>query len=796
MTAFLQAWRALARRRAFTLTTIVTLAAGIAVTTTVFSVVNGVLLRPLPFPDGDQLVALYEASPGHRERVSLVAPVRLEDWNRMAGAFTAISGSYNENMTDTSGTEPERLDARRVTPRYFEVFQMAPLAGRTFVAEEERFGGGHAVVIGEGLWTRRFARSPAAVGARLILGGVPYTIVGVMPRAFSPTPIDMWVPAQLAGGAGTIREARFLGGVGRIKPGVTLADAERDLARVQAALGEQYPASDKGWSVDVRSLKEARVGDFRRALLVVFAAVALLFAIAVANVAGLVLVQMQRRAAEFAVRAAIGASRLQVAAAVVREMLIVAVAGAAIGAIASRWLIAAAATAFPDIPRIGETAADRGALAFVVLAASLAVLIFGVVPAAFGTRARLATVLASSSRGVAGGRHRLQAGIVIAQLALGVVLAATAGLLVRSYSAMTHVDAGFDPEHVLVFHVGAAWDEDRKGVGQLQVRLLEEVGRLPGVRSTGFTNFLPVSGATLRSQVRVDGLAGTDPNGAFTVGTRTISADYLKTIGVPLVAGEWCAASRADFDFASNPVRPALVNRQFVDRYAAGRDLIGRGVTFGLAGQGWRIVGVVGDVLEDGHARPAVPYIYLCGAAGMWPDPEYVVRASGDPRALAGAVRQVVKSIDPARPVFSVRPLADAIETQLDQPRLNASAVTSFAGAALVLAALGLYGLLTLAVSERRRELGVRLALGATRADLAEVVLAGAGKLVAGGVALGLALTLAASQVLRTLLFGVTAHDPWSLATGVIALSLAALAAVALPARQALRTSAIDALRE
>jgi len=796
MTAFLQAWRALARRRAFTLTTIVTLAAGIAVTTTVFSVVNGVLLRPLPFPDGDQLVALYEASPGHRERVSLVAPVRLEDWNRMAGAFTAISGSYSENMTDTSGTEPERLDARRVTPRYFEVFQMTPLAGRTFVPEEERFGGGHAVVIGEGLWTRRFARSPAAVGARLILGGVPYTIVGVMPRAFSPTPIDMWVPAQLAGGAGTIREARFLGGVGRIKPGVTLADAERDLARVQAALGEQYPASDKGWSVDVQRLKEVRVGEYRRALLVVFAAVALLFAIAVANVAGLVLVQMQRRAAEFAVRAAIGASRLQVAAAVVREMLIIAVAGAAIGAVASRWLIAAAATAFPDIPRIGETAADRGALAFVVLAAVLAVLIFGVVPAAFGTRARLATVLASSSRGVAGGRHRLQAGIVIAQLALGVVLAATAGLLVRSYSAMTHVDAGFDPEHVLVFHVGAAWDEDRKGVGQLQVRLLEELGRLPGVKSTGFTNFLPVSGATLRSQVRVDGLAGTDPNGAFTVGTRTISADYLKTIGVPLVAGEWCPASRADFDFTSNPVRPALVNRQFVDRYAAGRDLIGRGVTFALAGQGWRIVGVVADVLEDGHARPAVPYLYLCGAAGMWPDPEYVVRASGDPRALAGAVRQVVKSIDPARPVFSVRPLTDAIETQLDQPRLNAGAVTSFAGAALVLAALGLYGLLTLAVSERRRELGVRLALGATRADLAEVVLAGAGKLVAGGVALGLALTLAASQVLRTLLFGVTAHDPWSLATGVIALSLAALAAVALPARQALRTSAIEALRE
>jgi putative ABC transport system permease protein len=335
----------------------------------VFSVVNGVVLRPLPFPDGDQLVALYEASPGHRERMNLVAPVRVEDWNRMAGTFAAISGSYSENMTETSGAEPERLDARRVMPRFFDVFQMPPLAGRTFVPDEERFGGSRAAVISEDLWGRRFARSPAAIGARLILGGVPYTIVGAMPRAFSTTPIDLWVPAQLSGGAATIREARFLGGVGRIKAGVTLADARGDLARVQTRLGELYPRTDKDWSVDVRSLKEFRVGEYRRALLVVFAAVALLFAIAVANVAGLVLVQMQRRAGEFAVRAAIGATRLQVAGAVIREMLIIAAAGAAIGAIASRWLIAVAATAFPEIPRIGESAADRGALAFVVLAA-------------------------------------------------------------------------------------------------------------------------------------------------------------------------------------------------------------------------------------------------------------------------------------------------------------------------------------------------------------------------------------------------------------------------------------------
>src|SRR5258705_2730199 len=221
MTSFAQAWRALLRRPTFTLTTILTLAAGIAITTTMFSIVNGVLLRPLPYPDGGQLVSVYEASPGHRERARLIAPVRLEDWNRLNRTFAAISGSYAENVTDTSGAEPERLDGRRVMPRYFDVFGMAPAAGRTFVADEERYGGSTTAVISDGLWARRFGRRPAAVGARLIVGGTGYTIVGVMPRAFTAAALHVWVPAQLAPGLMRVREARFIGGVGRMKPGVT-----------------------------------------------------------------------------------------------------------------------------------------------------------------------------------------------------------------------------------------------------------------------------------------------------------------------------------------------------------------------------------------------------------------------------------------------------------------------------------------------------------------------------------------------------------------------------------------------
>ena len=794
MTSLLQAWRALIRRPAFTLATILTLSAGIAITTAMFSIVNGILVRPLPYPDAGQVVSVYEFSPGQRERVSLIAPVRLDEWHRLNRTFTAISGSYAENVTDTSGAEPERLDGRRVLPRFFDAFGMPPVLGRTFIADEERFGGGSAVVISEGLWARRFGRSPSAIGARLIVAGTGYTVVGVMPRAFTAAATDVWMPAQLAPALMRIREARFLGGVARMKPGVTLAEAQADLSRVQAMLGERYPASDKGWSAHVRELKEVRVGEYRRPLLLMFSAVALLFAIAVANVAGLLLVHLHRRAPEFAIRSAIGGSRRQIVGAVMREVFLLSLAGAVGGAALAFWLAGAAAAAFPEIPRMAEIGVDGRALAFVALVTVVAAMAFGLVPAVFATRAHVARVLASGARGISGGGHRLQGAMVVAQLALGVVLAGSAGLLVRSYAAMAGADAGFEPRGVLTFHVGAAWNEDRTRVGQLQVRLLDELQRLPGVRSAGYANFLPGTGATLRSQIAIEGLASQERGGAFTVGQRTVTPGYLRALLIPLAAGQWCGDVRADVTAAT--VRDAMVNRRFVEQYAAGQNVIGRRLRFSQQGGGvFQVVGVVGDVREDRPAAPVVPYVYACLPAGSWPDPDYVVRADGDPRALTATIRQLVKSLDPTRPVFGLTPLTDVMDAALDQPRLNATALGTFAAAALVLAALGLYGLLMLLVGQRRRELGVRLALGATPRDLVRVVVAGAGRLVVAGLAMGLALTLVAGRLLRAMLFGVGPYDPRALAAAVVALALAALVAIVIPARQAASVSAMDAMR-
>lgn len=791
MTSFRQAWRALARRPVFALLATVTFAAGVAVVTTTFSVVNGVLFRPLPYPGEGQLVSVLESSPAHRERASLIAPARLEDWNRLTRAFQAISASYAENETDTSGAEPERLEARRVLPRFFDVFGMKPMAGRTFAADEERFGGPTAAVISEAFWTRRFGRSTSAVGSRLILGGTSYAIVGVMPRAFTTSATDIWIPAQLNPWLLQQRDARFVVGIARIRPGVSIGQARADLARVQAALGEQFPKTDAGWSAQVRDYKSLRVDDVRRPLLLVFGAVALLFGIAIANVAGLVLVQLQRRATELAVRSAIGASRTQIVVALVREITIIAIAGAACGAVASMWLTRAASVTFASIPGIGDVSVDAQALAVTAAATVAAAVLFGVLPAIAVTRSGLAPLLASAGRGVSGAQHRMQSALVVTQLALGVVLAGGALLLVRSYGALARVDAGVEAAHVLTFHVGAAWDEDRTRVGQLQQHLLERLAELPGVRAVGFANFLPASGATLRSQVSVDGITAPSDSVGLTVGTRSVTPGYLRALAVPLLAGGWCELPPAD---GKTPVRDVMVNRQFVDRYAAGRNLLGRRLGINQGQPSIRIVGIVGDVREDSLSSPAVPYVYLCLPLGGWPDPEYVVR-SDDPLALVGSVRGIVKSLDASRPFFGARLVADVMDDGLDQPRLNAAVIGTFAAAALALAALGLYGLLMLLVTERRRELGVRMALGAAPVDLVRVVVVGVGRLVAFGVCAGVLLTLVAAPLLRSLLFGVAPYDPVAVGAAVAALAAVAMIAAAVPAQQAARVSAMEAMR-
>ena len=782
------AFRSLVRRPAFALAVGGLLTLGIAVNTALFSVVDTVLLKPLPYPDADRLVTVYEASSAKNQKTSLIAPARLEDWNRLNHAFTAITGLYRENVTDTSGTEPERLSGLRVTPRYFEVYGVRPVIGRGFTPEEERPGGPGAAVISYGLWARRYGLDPKITSRRLLIGGQGYSVVGVMPKE-SPSPaIDVWVPAQLGQFMMGMRDARFLNGVGRLKPGISIAQAQADLDGVERGLAEQFPKTDRGWSVSVADLKAFRVGDSARPLLLLFGAVGLLLAITVTNAASLVLAQLHRREREIAIRVSIGATRAQVVAALMREMVLLAAAAALAGWYAAALSLGALAKVFSDVPRINELAVDWRALAFaagVSLAGSLA---FGLLPAWRATAARYTATLIRAGRGVVGRRQMVQRVLVGGQIALTMVLLSSAGLLVRSFYNLNHVELGFNPQHVLLFHVGAAWDEDRTRVGRLQEQLLAGLQQLPGVEAAGLSNFLPVSGATLRYQITMDG-GQADDTGKMPAGERTVSPGYLKALQAPLLAGGWCPELRTDF----NAPRKAMVNRRFVDVYARGANVVGRHLSFDRSPI--EIVGVIGDVKEDSVEAPAYPYVYLCATGGMWPDPEYAVRTAGDPMALVGAVRQIVHGVDPNRAIFGLQRLEDALDATLDRPKANVQMLGLFALAAMLLASVGLYSLIAQMVTARRQEIGVRMALGARPERIVLSLLAGAGRLIGGGIAAGLLLTLVAGRVMQSVLFGVTGIDAVSVGGAALLLGVVSVAAAVLPAREAARIDPIEAMR-
>lgn len=780
--------RALRRRPAFVVATLATFVLGTSATTTVFTVVDTVLIKPLPYPDADRLVTVYEASDSNRGQTSMVAPARLADWNRLNRSFTVISGQYGESVTDTSGTDPERLGGSRVSPLFFSVFGVDPVVGRTFSPDEERFGGPGAAVLSEPFWRRRYAGDAQAIGRSLVIGNRNYVIVGVMPATFGLPSTDVWLPAQMAPGLLQARNARFVNGVGRLKPGVSIEQAAGDLDRVQRELGAQFPKTDQGWSATLSDLKGFRVGEHQARLWLVLSAVGLLWLIAITNVSGLVLVETQRRSRELAMRTALGASRARIAGLVVQEVLLLALAGAALATAVSYWTLQYVKHTFVMIPRISELALDWRALLFAAGTNTVAALVCGLIPALSSTRRAHMQEVAHGSRGTTVTSHRLQRTLVVAQVALSVLLCASALLLARSYANLRRADVGYSADRVVVFHVAARWDEDRTRVGQLQEAIVGGLERLPGIEAIGVVNFLPVGGAPWRREVAVEGLSPADSGQTLDVGSRTIGAGYLQAIRVPLLIGSWCPA------FNSEAPRSVMVNDAFARRFANPTNLVGQTLRLPEFPVTYTIVGVIGNVAEDGPAVAASPYIYLCARPGDWPDPEYVVRAK-NPAVVVSSLRAAIREIDPTRAVFRVRPLSEVAASATDQPRISMGLIAAFAAAAMLLAGTGLYGLFTLVVAETRREMGVRLALGAAPRQLVRLVCAGAGRLLAIGIVLGLALTAGAGRWLQSLLFGISPLDAGALVGTMLTLIAVSAMAIAIPALRAARVLPSEALR-
>jgi predicted permease len=792
-----QAIRSLARRPGFLLSAILILGSGIGATTAVFSVVDATVLAPLPYPDPDRLVRVLEANTARSEAAGLIAPARLEDWNERSRAFVAIAGMYSENVTETSGDVPERLSALRITPRYFSVYGVRPAVGRTVAADEETYGGPASVVISDQLWARRFHRRADITRQRLILAGRPYRIVGVMPPGFAVArDLDLWMPAQLAPAMLQARNARFLTGVGRLEPGVTIDAAQRDLARVQSELGREFPATDRDWSVQVTDLRRSMLGDAREPLVFILVAVGLLLLIALANTAGLMLTQLQRRERELAIRGLLGATRVQVVAAIVQEVLIVAAAAVALAIASDVVVLRLGRSTLASLPRAADVAVDWRALLVASFCALAAAVGCGALPAWRATRRGIAAAVSRAGRG-SSADSRSQRVLVAGQIAVATLLLCSTALMLRSYYNITREDPGFDASQSVTFHVSAAWDEDRNAIGRMQMTLLRELERVPGVTAVGFTNFLPATNATSRYQLDVVGATAASSAGIehLTVGERSVSSGYFSALGARMIAGSACPALATVQDGGPK----ALVNRRFVEAYAGGQNVVGRLVRWAQDGPGTaatEIVGVVDDIREDNPRTAAVPYVYSCIAPGGWPDPEYVVRTRGDPRALFAAIREAVHQVAPARAVFGMTTLQDEVDATLGETRLQTALITAFGVAAVALAIVGLYGIVSLAVSTRQREIGIRIALGAAPSRVVRELTTRVAGLLVGGAACGLLLTIAAQRQLRAVLFGVAALDPVALGAAVLVLGAAATVAALVPAWRAARTDPTLAMRE
>lgn len=784
--------RAVLRRGVVAAIIILTLTLAIGGTTVIFSAVDAVLLRPLPYPASERLVVVQEANTA-RSETGLVAPVRLEEWNRMNSTLEGLAGSYAENLTDTTGSLPERVEVARTSPRFFAVLGTPAALGRTLTREEEVFGGPTVVILSDRLWRSRFNADRFVLGRTLTLGGTSRAIVGVMPPSFRypSASTEAWVPAQLDAGLLDARPARLYTAVGRLKSGVTPEQAQNDLAAIQRRLGELYPTTDAGWTVTVAPLKEEQIAGVRRSLWILLGAVSLVLLAACGNIACVLLAQGTQREQEVAVRSALGAHRYQIVRQLLIEGFVLALAGSLLALVLSSWGIGLLRAAAVDLPRAVDIRMDPRLVAFALALCIATTLLFALVPALAaardGIRERLSRTGGTSVRG----RHRLQRTLVAAQVMVAVVLLVGAGLLIRSFVRLQQRPPGFDRENVLMFRVSAGWGERAPDVANRQFRTLQRLTAIPGVVAAALNSASPTGVETPLAEFKI---VGRDTGEQLFTTVRSVSADYFRTMRIPLLKGSTCS----DEPRVDAPAR-ILVNRRFADRFFGSDDPIGQQIARDAprGGQlGATIVGVVGDVLERGPMSTLEPVAYYCGLMPRRPDPQYLVRTDPSAAVSIMTIRAALQEIEPERAVYAAGALDEAWSSTLAHPRLNTVLLTSFAGMALLLAAIGLYGSLAQFATERTREIGVHIALGARPAQVLARILRIGAVTTGTGLALGIAVTLAGARVMATMVFGVPVYDPVTFIVAPLLIGAVAAFAIIVPARRAAGIDPVRALRE
>jgi putative ABC transport system permease protein len=796
--------RALFRSRGFAAASLVTIALGVGATTAVFSVVRGVLLRPLPFPEPEELVTVWLTNPLQGIDEDITSYPNLVDWRDGSTTLSQVVGVAATLSTLTGEGEPEEVRTTFVTAGFFDMLGVTPALGRGFRTEEvEGEAASLVVVLSHELWTRRYAADPSLVGRTVLLNDVPYEVIGVMPpgRRY-PADAELWIPLTFVGGRASLRDTRstlWLPVVGRLAPGVSLGEAQAEMSAVAARLEEAFPDANEGMGIRLEPLHETLVGDVRTPLLILLGAVTLVMLIAAANVANLLLARGTARAREMAVRLALGAGKGRLARQVLTESVLLGAAGGALGTLlALAGVGALLRMAPPELPRLEAVAVDPPVLAFALAVALATSLVFGMVPALKAGQGRTAGDLRAGGRGASeGGLARLRAAFVGAQFALALVLLVGSGLLVRSFLNLQAVDPGMEPEGVLSFRValpGARYP-DYADARAFYDELLPALEAVPGVEGAAVVSNVFLQRLGTSASVRIQSRPELDEGRRDPVNYDGATADFLGVLGMRLVAGRPFGAGDEQ---GSAPV--AIVSESFVRAFLQGRDAVGERFTFGGRSEdddGWvTIVGVVEDAQRWGLGQPLRPYVFFPMSQFMNTRASVVVRTSGDPEALAGPVRAVLRSVDPSLPLTELRTLEQALAGSVARQRFLMSLLAVFAGAATALAGVGIYGVMAYLVGRRTREIGIRMAMGAPWGSVVRSVLREALAQAGFGLAAGLLGAFALTRLLRSQLFGLEPTDPPTFAAVSALLVGVALLASWVPARRAAGVAPTVALRE
>lgn len=803
--------RMLGRSPGFAAVAVITLALGIGANTAIFSVIDAALLQPLPYKDPEHLMIVWEKNDKEPDHHNTVAPPNFLDWQNQNDSYSGMAAIADERDNLTGGGQPQQVVVQLVSANFFSVLGVNPIIGRAFAPENDQKGKDNVVVLSNAFWKERFGADPGIIGKTLDLNGHSQTVIGVAPEKFdwfikqgslTTAKPQIWSPFVFPAEFHNRKDVgRFLTVVARLKPGVTRPQAQAQMDTIAARLIQQYPDYNAQWGISLVPVREQISGDLRPALLILFAAVGFVLLIACANVSSLLLTRAAGREREIAIRTAIGASRWRIARQLLTESALLALIGGGIGVTLAVWGTNALLAASPEnLLDLRSIHIDLRVLAFAGGATLLAAFLFGFLPSFISAHSKISQTLKEGGRGTSTGRHRrvLRSAFVVSQMALALVLLAGSGLMIRSFVGLLGVDPGMNTRNLLTFTVALSeskYNTDQKTLGFFQ-QLLAQLARLPGVRSVSMDSCPPLSGLGSATAVHIIGQPDRALMDLPVAAVRVVGPEYFRTMGIPLRSGR---------EFNSRELTEmrhvVIINQAFADRYLQGTNPLGQKAVIymkSLEESGntpSEIIGVVGDVRLMGLDTPPEPAVY-------WPHPELVftrmtilVRTTNDPLALVSAARSEVLQLDQEQPISNVGTMEQLLADSVSRSRFTTLLLGLFAAIALVLATVGIYGVIAYMVTQRTQEIGMRMALGASPRDVLRLVLGQGTRLTLLGVAIGVVAAFLLTRLMASLLFGISATDPLTFAGVAILLIVVALAACYIPARRAMRVDPIVALR-